>query len=123
MDVKELSGAALAFVGDAVYEIMVREWIVSKGNRPPGVLHKEAVGMVRAQFQSDAVEVLEPLLNEQEAAVYRRGRNEHSGSVPKSCDVVTYRRASGLEALFGHLHLSGQRQRLEELFAHITANR
>ncbi|MCI8553493.1 MAG: ribonuclease III [Clostridiales bacterium] len=112
VNVRTLSPLALAFVGDGVYELMVRERLVTEANRPSGVLHKQAVTMVRAEAQSAAMERLLPLLNEEESAVYRRGRNAHTARTGSD-----YHRATGLEALFGYLYLSGRVERVRELFA------
>lgn len=110
-----LSPLTLAFVGDGVYELMVRERLACEANRPVGTLHRASVERVRAEAQSAAVERLMPLLSEEEAAVYRRGRNAHT-----TRNSPEYHRATGLEALFGYLYLAGRLPRLRELFAIIT---
>lgn len=109
----------LAFYGDSVYELLVRRSVVLRGNTHAGRLHDLAVEQVRASYQSKAVEVIEPLLTEQEADILRRGRNAGGISVPKSAKPSEYRRATALEALFGYLSLSGQQERVEQLFAAI----
>lgn len=109
----------LAFYGDCVYEELVRRRVVLHGNTNAGRLHDLAVEQVRASYQSAAVAVIEPMLSEQEADILRRGRNAGGISVPKSAKPSEYRRATALETLFGYLSLSGQRDRLEELFAAI----
>lgn len=106
-----LSPLTLAFVGDGVYGLMVREHLACEANRPVGTLHKASVDLVRAEAQSAAMERLLPLLTEAEEAVFRRGRNAHT-----SRNSPEYHRATGLEALFGYLYLDGQRDRLRELF-------
>ena len=106
----------LAFYGDSVYETMVRNHIVLNHRTNAGRLHELAVERVRASYQSEAVGVIEPLLNEREADILRRGRNAGGISVPKSAKPSEYRRATALEALFGYLSLTGQQERLEELF-------
>lgn len=106
----------LAFYGDSVYEVMVRERIVSNHQTNAGRLHELAVKQVRASYQSEAVNVVEPLLTEREADILRRGRNAGGISVPKSSNPSEYRRATALEALFGYLALTGQEARLRELF-------
>ena len=111
-----MSPLNLAFVGDGVYGLLVREYLTAEGNMPVNRLHQRAVAMVCAAAQSDAVEVLLPLLSEEEEAVYKRGRNAHSATVPKRANPAQYRRATGLEALFGYLYLSGQEERLRSLF-------
>lgn len=109
----------LAFYGDSVYEVLVRERVVTNHQTNAGRLHDMAVERVRASYQSEAVNVIEPLLNEKEADILRRGRNAGGISVPKSAKPSEYRRATALEALFGYLSLTGQRERIEELFGAI----
>lgn len=106
----------LAFYGDCVYEVLVRRLIVLEHQTNAGRLHNLAVERVRASYQSAAVAVIEPLLNEREADILRRGRNAGGISVPKSAKPSDYRRATALEALFGYLSLTGQYERLNELF-------
>lgn len=115
IDVRTLSPLTLAFVGDGVYGLMVREHLVSAANRPNGALHTLAVNRVRAEAQAIAAEKLAPLLTEEETAVYKRGRNAHTARTG-----TDYHRATGLEALFGYLYLSGRIDRLRELFAIIN---
>lgn len=109
----------LAFYGDCVYEQLVRRRVVLHGNTNAGRLHDLAVEQVRASYQSEAVAVIEPMLTEKEADILRRGRNAGGISVPKSAKPSEYRRATALEALFGYLSLSGQSERVEELFSAI----
>lgn len=111
VDVRTVSPLALAFVGDGVYEMMVRERLVCLANRPPRELHREAVKLVRAEAQAEAMQVLLPLLTEKEEAVYKRGRNAHTA---RNSD--DYHRATGLETLFGYLYLNGDIDRVRELF-------
>lgn len=111
----------LAFYGDCVYEQLVRRRVVLHGNTCAGRLHDLAVEQVRASYQSEAVSVIEPMLTEKEADILRRGRNAGGISVPKSAKPSEYRRATALETLFGYLSLSGQSERVEELFAAICA--
>ena len=111
VDVRTVSPLALAFVGDGVYEMMVRERLVCLANRPPRELHREAVKLVRAEAQAEAMERLMPILTEKEEAVYKRGRNAHTA---RNSDE--YHRATGLETLFGYLYLSGDIARVRELF-------
>ncbi len=112
---KQLSPLALAFLGDAVFELYVREKLLLQGNAPAQQLHRKAVGYVCARAQSKAVEEIAGLLSPDEESVYRRGRNAHSRP-PKNADVADYRRATGLEALFGYLHLCGETDRARDLF-------
>lgn len=106
----------LAFYGDSVYETLVRLRVVTRHQTNAGRLHELAVKQVRASYQSEAVDVVKPLLTEAEADILRRGRNAGGLSVPKSAKPAEYRRATALEALFGYLSLSGQQERVEELF-------
>ena len=118
-DPKLLSPGTLAFMGDAVYELYVRQMLVETANMPVNKLHGLAVQRVRASFQSNAYSVIEENLTEEEQAIWKRGRNANSVKAPKNADPVEYRRATGLEALFGYLFLLGRKERLEELFAMI----
>ena len=111
----EYSGAALAYLGDAVMEVLVRQMLVRRGIGNAGKLSALSLDYVRATNQSRGLEGLLPHLTEEENAVYHRGRNA-AGAHPKSASVNDYRRATGLEALFGYLHLKGDTARLEELF-------
>lgn len=115
------SANILAFYGDSVYEVMVRERVVKEHQTNAGRLHELAVERVRASYQSEAVNVIEPLLDEREADILRRGRNAGGVSVPKSAKPSEYRRATALEALFGYLALCGREERAAELFEAICA--
>lgn len=106
----------LAFYGDSVYETLVRRRVVEHHQTNAGRLHELAVEQVRASYQSEAVNVIEPLLTEKEKDILRRGRNAGGISIPKSAKPSEYRRATALEALFGYLALSEQSERIEELF-------
>ena len=116
-DIRSLSNLALAHVGDCVYELMVRSWIVCHGRSTSQGLHRAAVKYVSAPAQAAAVEKILPMLDEDEAAVYRRGRNTRVNCVPKNADISQYHAATGLEALFGWLYLNGHHERLNVLFA------
>ncbi len=107
---------ALAFVGDAEYSLRVRKMLAQRGNIQVNGLHKAAVKYVCASAQALAAAELLPLLNEQEAAIYRRGRNAHSSHTPKGASEAQYHASTGLEALFGYLSLEEQIQRLDQLF-------
>lgn len=113
---KLLSPLTLAFIGDGVYELMVREILVLNANTSVSNLHKKAVTMVRASAQSELYSVLEPILTEDELSVMKRGRNAHSTKAPQKSNPTEYRRATGVEALFGYLYLSGEYERLNEIF-------
>ena len=109
------SPLALAFVGDAVYEEFIRTKVLLLANTSANKLHKKAVAFVKASAQSKAMLALLPHLSAEEEAVFKRGRNAHSGSVPKNADVTEYRAATGFEALMGYLFLTGKKDRLYEL--------
>ena len=116
VDIRLYSPQALAFLGDAVYEILVRDRIVHRANMPVNKLHLQAVEQVRASYQSKAYAVVEPVLTEEELAALKRGRNISSIKPPKNGTMQDYRRATGLECLFGYLYLKGEIQRINELF-------
>lgn len=112
----EYSPLVLAYIGDAVYEVYTRERILSENpDMPAHKLHKENIKYVKAHAQSVGVTALENMLTDEEAAVLKRGRNAKSQTSPKNADVLEYRRATGLETLFGYLHLCGRDERLKEL--------
>ena len=111
----EAGPLTLAYMGDAVFELLTRERIVLAGEKPPAELNRLARGYVTAVAQSAAVERLLPLLDEDETAVYKRGRNA------KSAHAVEYRRATGLECLFGYLYLAGRIERARALFEAVCA--
>jgi ribonuclease-3 family protein len=104
----------LAYVGDAVFELYVREKLVSDKAIPIHQLHKKATRVVRAGGQDKALRQIEPLLTEEEADIVRRGRNT-KGRVPKNADMASYRRATGFEALLGWLYINGAQERLRQL--------
>ena len=118
-ELRAMSSLALAHMGDAVYEILVRGWLCSQGRGTCGNLHRETVAMVRAEAQAEAVQQILPLLTEEEAAVYRRGRNAQVHSIPKNASRSQYAKATGLEAVLGWLYLQGRLERINELFAAI----
>ena len=117
----EAGPLTLAYMGDAVFELLTRERIVLAGEKPPAELNRLARGYVTAVAQSAAVERLLPLLDEDETAVYKRGRNAKSAHAPKSAGAVEYRRATGLECLFGYLYLAGRIERARALFEAVCA--
>lgn len=115
-----LSTLALAYIGDCVYELLVRTHFVSAGHNHSLELHRLTVSTVNAVSQAKAAEKIKPFLTEDELAVFRRGRNAKVNSVPKNASVSEYHAATGLEALFGFLYLHGQQKRIDELFALIV---
>lgn len=118
-EVKLLSPSVLAFVGDAVYSLKVRTYLADK-NRPADTLHNAAVGYVSSGAQAKAFEKIKPHLTEEELAVFIRGRNHHTTNTPKSSSSAEYHTATGLETLFGYLHLCGNSDRIDKLFSIIT---
>ncbi|MBE7042075.1 MAG: ribonuclease III [Ruminococcaceae bacterium] len=111
----EYSSLALAYLGDAVYELFVRRHLLAKGNYSVNELHKAAVRYVQAKAQSDAVIALESELTEEELRIYKRGRNAKPATLPKHANVGDYHRATGFEALIGYLYLQEKTNRLLEL--------
>jgi len=114
-EARQYSPLTLAYLGDGVYELMVREKLVLQNNRPNGQLHREALRFVSATGQSNGLEAILPLLNETEEAIFKRGRNSDAVA-HRNTDVIQYKRATGLETLFGYLYLTGATERMEELF-------
>ena len=116
-DVMQLNALALAYMGDAVLEQRIREHLLISGRVKPNTLHKEATKYVSAKAQSNVVHRMmeEEYLTEEELAVFRRGRNAKSGSVPKNTDVRTYKNSSGFEAVLGYLFLLDQHVRVNEI--------
>lgn len=120
-DPKRLSALSLAFVGDAVFEVFVRERLVCRAQRPVSELHRASVEQVCARAQARYSERLQPILSEEEQDILRRGRNAHSNHVPKNSDPADYHAATAFEALFGYLYLNGRLARLRELFEIVCA--
>lgn len=116
-EIQKMSALALAHIGDAVFELLVRTQLCRRGFAVNGNLHRETVARVCAPAQAKFVERILPILSENERSVYRRGRNAHVHAIPKNATQSEYGKATGLEALFGMLYLSGQTERIEELFA------
>lgn len=115
MMITEINGANLAYLGDAVMELLVRKRLVLLGGKL-GDINKVADGYVRAENQSKAADKLRSVLTEEELSVYKRGRNVHVNSVPKHATEREYKKATGLEALFGYLYLKNENARIDELF-------
>ncbi|MBF0806360.1 Mini-ribonuclease 3 [Streptococcus sp. WM07] len=116
-DVRLINGIALAFDGDAIYSVYVRQHLILQGMTKPNRLHHVATHYVSAKAQAQLVQALleQEMLSEEEVAIYKRGRNAHSHTKAKNTDVVTYKMSTGFEALLGYLHLTDQIERLEEL--------
>lgn len=120
VNAKQLSPLNLAFIGDCIYEILVREMLVTNANRPVNDLHKESVKFVSAKAQTEAFEKIKEILTEEETAIYKRGRNAKVGHSPKSATEGEYHCATGVEALFGYLYLTEQTDRIKEIFSKIN---
>jgi len=114
-DIRTYSPLTLAYIGDGVYELVIRTVVVAKGNRRPKELHKRSSMLVKAQTQASIVEALKPLLTEAERDIYRRGRNANSATMAKNASMREYRKATGFEAVMGYLYLTGQEERLIKL--------
>ena len=114
--INAISNLGLAHMGDCVFEILCRAYLCAQGGKNVGNLHRDTINMVKASSQAVFADKLLPFLTEEELAWYRRGKNSHVHAVPKSCTPAEYAKATGLEALFGALYLSGQTDRLNELF-------
>ena len=111
-----LAPLVLAYIGDSIYEVFIRERLIDiHPDMPVYKLHKEAIKYVKAHAQSNSVLALEKELTEKELAIFKRGRNAKSQTVPKNADVADYRRATGFEALVGYLYLSGENERLRKI--------
>lgn len=104
-DLRSYSPLTLAYIGDAIYELVIRTILVKQGNCPVNRLHKKASSLVKASAQSEMMEIIENELTEEELGVYRRGRNAHSPTMAKHATMADYRRATGFEALMGYLYL------------------
>lgn len=115
VDIRSYSPLALAYIGDCVFDLVVRSVVVGRGNTRPSRLHQRASSIVRAHTQSELIGVLEGELTEEEADIYRRGRNAKSATVAKNATVADYRRATGFEALLGYLYLTDRLPRILEL--------
>ena len=111
-----ISNLGLAHMGDCVYEMLVRAYLCAQGNKTVTQLHKQTITMVKATYQAEFVDKMLPLLTEDEMTYYRRGKNSHVHAVPKSATPAQYAKATGLEAMFGYLFLSGQKNRANEIF-------
>lgn len=114
-DVREYSALTLAYIGDAVYEMVIRTYIVEKGNAPVEKLHKKASQLVKAKTQAELIMAIQDQLTEEEMAAFKRGRNAKSYTMAKNATMSDYRKATGCEALMGYLYLCGRYERVAEL--------
>lgn len=115
VDIRTYSPLTLAYIGDAIYDLVIRTIVVERGNRSANNLHKKTIGYVNARVQARMADALEEELTEEEASVCRRGRNAKSYTAAKNASIIEYRKATGLEALCGYLYLQGQQERMLEL--------
>ncbi len=116
-EARRLNPLQLALVGDGVYEVFIRDYILSNNTELSAhKIHRKAIGYVKAKSQSDIMHNIEELLTEEESYIYKRGRNAKSATVPKNADVRDYRMATGFEALVGYLYLINDKERLEFIF-------
>ena len=116
VDLKQLSPLTLAFIGDTVFDLLVREKLICEANRPANDLHRLAVRDVKASAQAEFVNILSPYFTEEEMNIYKRGRNAKSGHTAKNATTRDYHMATGLEAVFGWLYLNGKIQRIKYLY-------
>lgn len=117
----QYSPLALAYVGDCVYELFVRTYLLKDSNLPVQKLHRSAISLVNAKAQSDLYQKVKGKLSEEETAIYKRGRNTNSHP-PKNADMVDYKSATGMEALIGYLYLKGESERISELLCCLVAD-
>lgn len=115
VDVRAYSPLTLAYIGDAVYDVIIRTVVVERSNRPANELHKRTSSFVKAQTQAEMIDALMPFLSEEEEAVYKRGRNAKSYTSAKNASIGDYRKATGFEALVGYLYLQDRTERVLEL--------
>lgn len=114
-DPKLLNPLVLAYMGDAVFEVFVRQYVISQPNHRPNFLHRSATQFVSAKAQSKALQAWMPLLTEDETDIVKRGRNAKSGSAPKNADILEYRHSTAFECLLGYLFYTKQLERMEQL--------
>ena len=121
LDVKMLSPLVWAYVGDSVYELFIRTHLVNFSNAKPHKLHIETIKFVKAESQAKILNKIWDNLTEEEQEIFKRGRNAHGGK-SKSSDIITYKIATGLEALIGYLHLNKKEDRIKEIIEFIVRN-
>lgn len=112
IDIRTYSPLTLAYIGDAIYDLVIRTIVVERGNTSVNNLHKKAVRYVNAAAQAQMIEALQEELSEEERTIYKRGRNAKSYTTAKNASVIDYRKATGFEALCGYLYLTGRQERM-----------
>lgn len=115
VDIRTYSPLTLAYIGDAIYDLLIRTLLVEKGNTQVNKLHKRASSLVKAEKQSQMIEILESHFTKEEEQVYKRGRNAKSFTSAKNASIADYRRATGFEAVMGYLYLTGKYHRMIDL--------
>ena len=121
IDIRTYSPLALAYIGDAIYDLVIRTIVVERGNTSANKIHKKTVNYVNARIQAQMIEALTDELTEEEETVYRRGRNAKSYTTAKNASVIEYRKAAGFEALCGYLYLTGKQERMLALIKKAVA--
>jgi len=119
LDPEQIPPLVLAYLGDAVYELFVRSYLVSQGSSRVNGIHREAVSMVRATSQAKVLHALEGYLTPDEHRIMKRGRNAKSGHVPRHTEMIDYRLSTGLESLIGFLYAKGDYDRLQEILVFV----
>jgi ribonuclease III family protein len=114
-DIRTYSPLTLAYIGDGIYDLIIRSIVVGEGNTSANLLHRRTSGMVKASAQAEMIRVLLPDLTPEEEAIYKRGRNAHSPTMAKNATMSDYRKATGFEALMGYLYLNNNFARMVEL--------
>lgn len=115
MDIREYSPLTLAYIGDSIYDLIIKSLVINEGNKQVQKLHQETSSLVQASAQSKMMRTLQEILTEEEHAIYKRGRNAKSVSPAKNQSITNYRRATGFEALMGYLYLKKDMKRLIDL--------
>ena len=115
VDIRTYSPLTLAYIGDAIYDLLIRTLLVEKGNTQVNKLHKRASSLVKAEKQSQMIEILELHFTKEEEQIYKRGRNAKSFTSAKNASIADYRRATGFEAVMGYLYLTGKYHRMIDL--------
>ena len=122
-DIDAISNLGLAHIGDGVFELLCRSYLCAKGEKTVDRLHRDTIRLVKATAQAKFADAMLHLLTEDELAHYRRGKNSHVHAVPKSATPQEYAKATGVETLFGALYLMGRKDRINEIFNTVMADR
>ncbi len=117
--VRRMHPLVLAYIGDTIYDLFVRTYLIHAYDVPVHRLHVKAIGFVKAASQSETLHDIEDLLSEDEKYIVRRGRNAKSGTIPKNADVTEYRWATGFESLLGYLYLTGREERICQIIGYV----